>query len=167
MSGKRSELSVKQIDAIAVDWALANNVAADWALSYAFGLVRDITDTTRQRLQTEIAAFIQNQETLPELTARLNDVFGASRAELISTTEVTRAFAQGNLTAWRESGVTEGKRWNTANDEIVQECPVCWPLHETVIPLDDEFETILGNIEGPPAHTRCRCWLTPVPIGSR
>jgi hypothetical protein len=81
---------------------------------------------------------------------------------MIAVTEVTRSYAEGNQIAWKESGVVEGKEWNTANDEIVARCPICWPLHGVVIPIGEEFD---GGFDGPPAHPRCRCWITPVVIG--
>lgn len=142
---------------IGINWELANDDAAQWSLEYALNLVRGLTDTTRTRLQREITRFIENGETLTELTRRLGPLFGETRARLIAETETTRAFAEGNLAAWRQSGVIKRKRWNTANDEIV--CPICGPLHNTVVDMDNTFP---GNLDGPPAHPRCRCWVTPV-----
>jgi hypothetical protein len=77
-------------------------------------------------MQLEITRWIDNGETLPQLIERLVPLFGEKRAELIAVTEVTRAFAEGNMVAWRESGVIQKRRWNTANDELV--CPICGPL---------------------------------------
>ncbi len=147
----------KQVDGLTVDWELANSNAAEWARLYGAQLVNNITGTTLTRLQTEIAAFIENGENMGQLRARLEPLFGPLRADLIASTEVTRAFAEGNLAAWRESGVTEGKEWRTSNDELV--CPICGPLADTVVGIDDEFP---GGFDGPPAHPRCRCWIVPV-----
>lgn len=140
-------------------WELANNAAAEWALSYGYELVRGLLSTTRKRLQTEIAEYVLNSETIGQLTRRLTagDVFGESRARMIAVTEVTRAYAEGNRAAWKASGVIEGREWRTNADELV--CPVCGPLAGQVAGLDDTFE---GGIAGPPAHPRCRCWVVPV-----
>jgi SPP1 gp7 family putative phage head morphogenesis protein len=148
---------------ISVNWALANEAATQWATNYTYELVSGITDTTRDILRREIAGFTESGETFQEFVKRLasrDDLFGAQRAEAIAVTEVTRAYAEGNQVAWRESGVTEAKEWNTANDELV--CPICGPLDGKQTPLGDTFD---GGHDGPPAHPRCRCWLTPVVIG--
>lgn len=140
-------------------WELANNAAADWALSYGYELVRGLLATTRDRLQREIAEYIRNSETIGQLMRRIaaGGVFGEDRAMMIAVTEVTRAFAEGNLAAWRASGVIERRRWNSNNDELV--CPVCGPLNGQVVGLDEPFG---DGVAAPPAHPRCRCWTTPV-----
>ena len=164
-SKETSSAQSKQVDGLTVDWELANTTAAEWARLYGAELVNNITGTTLTRLQTEIASFIANAETMPELIARLEPLFGQVRAELIASTEVTRAFAEGNLAAWRESGVTEGKEWRTNNDEIVAQCPICFPMNGVVAKLDEPFQhPTRGPLEGPPAHPRCRCWIVPVVV---
>lgn len=155
-----SEQSKKQIDALSVDWELANTGAAEWARTYGADLVNRLIDATDRRVTNEIAAFIQNGENMGQLRARLEKVFSPERAELIAATEVTRAFAEGNLAAWRESGVTEGKEWLTREDEIV--CVICGPLNETIVGIDEQFQSSAGAIDGPPAHPRCRCSIAPV-----
>lgn len=145
-------------------WELANNAAAQWALQYGYELVRQLLETTRDRLQVEIAEYIRNSETMGELTARIQagSGFSEQRARRIAVTEVTRAFARGSLESWLASGVTEGKRWNTNNDELV--CPTCGPLNRQAVAIDAEFD---GGLMSPPAHVNCRCWITPVPKLSR
>ena len=49
----------------------------------------------------------------------------------------------------------ELKRWNTGVDELV--CPICRPLHRMTVPMNEHFP---GGYDGPPAHPRCRCFLT-------
>lgn len=150
----------KQLDGLSADWQLANNAAAEWARHYGFDLVRGITNTTRDRLQREIASFVQNGETLGQLRERLADVFGAARAKVIAITETTRAFGKGNREAWRESGVVNGRRWNTNKDELV--CPICLALDGQIVGLDEPFQhPTLGPIDGVPGHPGCRCWETP------
>lgn len=140
-------------------WDLANNAAAEWASRYGYELVRGLLGTTRDWLQVQIAEYVRNSETIGQLIARIREGSGysATRANMIAVTEVTRAFAAGNLAAWQASGVIEKRRWNTNNDELV--CPVCGPLAGQVVGLDEEFG---DGIDGPPAHPRCRCWITPV-----
>jgi SPP1 gp7 family putative phage head morphogenesis protein len=145
---------------VGINWDLANNAAAEWANRYAGELANGMTDVTRRRMQQEIAAFIESGDlTINQLGQRLESLFSPTRAEMVAVTEVTRAYAEGNMASWRESGVTEGKEWRTNVDELV--CPICRPLDNNVVPLDQQFD---GGHDGPPAHVRCRCWIVPVPI---
>jgi SPP1 gp7 family putative phage head morphogenesis protein len=142
--------------AVGVDWTLVNKAVYDWARAYTFDLVRRITDTSRDFLNTAFADWVQSGAPLDDLIAVLEPMFGALRAEMIAITEVTRAFAEGNIAAWRASGVVDQMRWQTANDDLV--CVICEPLNQQRDDLDGDF-----NGDGPPpAHVRCRCWLTPV-----
>ncbi len=159
---ERTIFGTKQVvSGIAVDWTLANEAAGAWAQGYSFELVNGIKSTTRTTLQREIAGFTDSGETFQQFSRRLeaSELFSKGRAELIATTEVTRAYAQGNKAAWKESGVVEGQEWNTANDELV--CPICGPLDGEQTGLDDDFENGVNF----PAHPRCRCWPTPVTVG--
>ena len=147
---------------VGVDFGLVNQAVVDWARRHAGTVSRMVNETTRRFVQTEIAAWIESGEPLPALTGNLAPMFGKVRAEMIAITEVTGAFAQGNLITWKESGVVSGKRWMTAMDELV--CPICQPLHKMVVELDSNgFTTEEGGLglEAPPAHIRCRCYLQP------
>lgn len=148
--------------AVGVDWGLVNGAAVRWAREHALGVARDITDTSRDFVRQELAAWAESGAPLDELTGRLAPLFGPVRAEMIAVTETTRAFAEGNVITWRESGVVDGLRWMTAQDELV--CPICEPLAGREAPLDgDGFSTEAGlGIPAPPAHVNCRCWLQPV-----
>lgn len=161
---------------IVIDWLLINQSAADFAASYTFELVKGIEETSRAWLQTEIARFYEDGLTLGELTDRvaafgdLEDrianapIFGPVRAQMIATTETTRAAAAGvNILTeqLRKAGIRTVKRWITNNDEIVRRCPICWPLHNT---NEDEAGGFKhpdsGRVyEAPPAHVNCRCWI--------
>lgn len=123
-----------------------------WVLEHAGELIGDITDTTREFLGRVIAAWIASGAPLDELIDQLRPVFGDNRAEMIASTEVTRAFAEGNRAAWQESGLVDAMRWMTTQDERV--CRICGPLAGKELPLDSD--------EIPPAHVNCRCWLSPV-----
>ena len=140
-------------------WELANTAAAQWAISWGQSLVGMILATTTERIQAEIAADSMNSQTIGQLTekVRWGYVYSEERARAIAITEVTRAYAEGNRAAWRASGVIQKRRWNTNNDEKV--CPICRPLNGVVVGLDEKFP---GEIDGPPGHSRCRCWVTPV-----
>lgn len=153
---------VKQITG--PDWDLANEDAAQWARTHVGELVTKIDETTRATIRREVAEFTRNKESITDLARRLENVpaFGEERARMIAVTEVTRAYAEGNQAAWRESGVVEGKEWLTSVDERV--CPICGPMHGMIVPLNSEFSGPGGSFYGPPAHPRCRCDTAPVVI---
>lgn len=150
-------VAVGQLERIgfSFDWTLANTRARDWANSYAAGLITNINDTTRDRVRQAITQWISNGDPLSALVRELQSTFGRSRAELLASTEVTRAYAQANREAYRESKIVSKMRWFTAFDERV--CPICGSMHGQEVGLDEQF-----SIGGPPAHPRCRCWIVPV-----
>ena len=141
---------------VGVDWALVNEAARDWAHQYSFDLVRGLNETNWRVLQKEVSQWVESGKPLPELNKRLEPYFGKERAKLIASTETTRAYAEGNTETWKQSGVVEKKRWNTANDERV--CPLCGPLHGQEALLNEPF---FDGTMNPPRHPRCRCWTSP------
>jgi SPP1 gp7 family putative phage head morphogenesis protein len=158
---ERFVLGVKssRTEQIAIDWTLPNNDAAEWAIEYGRQLTGQLAKTTNERIQREIANFIRNGETIEQLIDRVQGgyLYSRSRAEAIAITETTRAYAEGNKAAWKSAGIINKMEWRTANDELV--CPVCSPLNGKIVSIDGEF---VESIASPPAHTRCRCWLSPV-----
>lgn len=180
-------VATNQLDSIAIgfDFNLANASAVQQALSQADSLFTQINGTTNTQLQQsieawlnaggtmpqlrrEIADFIETGKPFSDLVSNLANVVGRSRAELIASTETTRAFAEGNRNAWRqaseETGLTIGREWQTAVDERV--CPICLPLHNTEATLNGDFVNpdSGATFSAPPAHPRCRCWTTPVVV---
>jgi SPP1 gp7 family putative phage head morphogenesis protein len=131
----------------------AYDFASQWAKDYSYELVRGINETTRKRLQELFTRSRAEGWTRNMLVDRIARVFGPQRAEMIATTEVTRAYSQGTEIARQildESGLSLVHVWRTAADERV--CPICAPR--------DGREQGDGWDELPPAHVRCRCWTT-------
>ncbi len=149
---------------VLVDWDVVNESAISYLRQYRLGVMQDIGETTRRQAVAAITDWIESGAALPELDAALTPVFGATRAKMIATTEVTRAYADGNQMAWESAGVVGGKKWQTLRDE--RTCPICGPLHNVTVALSGMFEIGgegSGNfIAGPPAHPRCRCYTLPV-----
>lgn len=152
-------VAIEQFEGIGYgfNWTLANQAAAEWVERYTVQLYDGISQTTNRRLTTAIADWIENGDTLTDLRRELEPIFGRQRAELIASTEVTRAYAEANELAYRESGIASGREWRTAEDERV--CPVCGPLEGEQRPFGQSFGDGVNN---PPAHPRCRCWIVPV-----
>lgn len=137
----------------------------------------EITEETSSRLRSSIAAGLEAGEAIQDLEKRImnSTAFDLPRAEKIARTETIRAQTKSEIEVWKESGVVEAKIWYTAQDE--RTCPLCAPLHEKVISLNDTFfakgdshEGDNGQIikldyeavDGPPLHPNCRCTLIPV-----
>lgn len=152
-------MTVDRLDefGLAFDWTQANLAARDWALAHSAQTIAGISTTSTAAVQQAIATWIENGLPLSALRDDLTPLFGSARAELIASTEVTRAFAEANRIAYRESGLVGKMEWRTAVDERV--CPVCGALNERQVGLDESFSE---GFEVPPAHPRCRCILAPV-----
>ncbi|MCX7851810.1 MAG: phage head morphogenesis protein [Caldilineales bacterium] len=144
---------------------LVDQLAAAWLQNYGLTLVKDLNATTRRQLRQALAAYLTNpnrsyadlQQTLTTylLAAPTRGRLpAATRAELIASTELTRARTAGLLQAAALTGLTVRTpavqpplhprcrchlepfpadpqtiawRWYTAADERV--CPQCAPLH--------------------------------------
>lgn len=150
---------------IGVDWTLINERAAAWASGYTFDLVRDLNDTSRQRLQDAVSRYYRDGLTIGELEQQLTGSFGPVRAEMIAVTEVTRAAARGEdslVNLLRQEGIEMVTTWNTNVDELV--CPKCGPLNgKEAAGRDGSGEPYWihpssGVEVRIPAHPRCRCW---------
>lgn len=166
------------------NWTVINQRAAEWARTYTGSLAKGINDTTRAKIGTELAAWITAGESFPALVQRMRRIipqrgstatnaFRIDRAELIASTEATKAYAEGNLLAWRSVPGVTGKEWRAANDEKV--CPVCGylggqqlvekqvkpteieDLKPVSVALNADFVLPFGGgtIHAPPAHPRC------------
>ena len=138
---------------IGIDWALANQYAANWAREYSFELIRGINNTSRRAVQDAVASYFEQGLTRADLETRLASIFGPTRAEMIAVTETTRASVAGER-AWaeelRKQGVEMIEVWETHKDDLV--CPICAPLDGK--PKGEAWT----DATGPPAHVRCRCW---------
>lgn len=139
---------------IGVNWRLANEMARVWAQTYSYELVSYINSNSRQFIAEALADWVQSGAGLDDLIAQLGTRFDATRAQLIASTEATRAYAEGSFTTYEQAGFNrrppEEDRppahprcrcwvslmekdggwhyvWLTAQDELV--CPICGPKH--------------------------------------
>lgn len=155
---------------IGVDWDLVNERAARWASGYSGSLVRRLTLRTRVQVQEAVSDFFRTPTTFGQLQAELDvpalrDKLGRvimpeTRAEMIATTEVTRASDQGQAAIVRQikadnPAIRMREFWDTNNDEMV--CPICGSLHGVEGDGNGNFTTKTGETYQVPAHPRCRC----------
>ena len=115
---------------------------------------------------------------LTELTNAVDGVYSFAderRAGLIAKTESFRAANYANKAAWQASGVVKTVQWYTAEDDHV--CEFCDAMEQKgPIAIDDNFADAgdkitgtqggvmtadYGDIEAPPAHPDCRCYIRP------
>jgi Phage portal protein/Phage Mu protein F like protein len=116
-----------------------------------------ISDSTRDAIRSIITQAEEQGWSNDQLAVALSDSFAFSdeRAELIARTETAFADTNGNMIAYRESGVVSGKRWILDADA----CEICQANADAgVIPLDDDFP---DGSDTAPAHPRCECDVVP------
>ena len=122
--------------------------AVAWARSRVGNLVTEVSDTTRNGINTAVADALEAGATNAELAAQLTDAYDFSRARalLIARTEANTADSQGTLAGYRASGVVSEKYW----DADPEACDVCEAnAAQGSIPLDAAFES--GD-DAPPGH---------------
>ncbi len=147
--------------------------ASDFIKKNTNRFAKELTAKTAQDLRVLIAAGVDQDETINELTARVENYagFSESRSETIARTETIRGSAEADVEAWDQSGVVKSMIWYTALDERVDD--FCQFLHGTEVDLGTEFmdsdqllelgvEPYGGSLDTPPAHPNCRCLLLPV-----
>ena len=138
--------------AVGIEWDMVNTAATSWASQHLENMLSDLFGKRYDHLNEVIPRFYEEGWNLDQLTEELERWYDPIRAEMIAITETTRAAVEGERWAVRlleeRWGILMIPSWQTANDEFV--CPICGPKHDKPI-RDGEY---------PPAHPRCRCWVT-------
>lgn len=139
--------------------------AKAWIQEQALELAQGISETTRDEIRDLIDHAFDAGNTdldVDELTKRITNLIDDSeRADVIARTETMRAANQGQLEAWdqaEEQGLLTGdekKEWIVTPDDRL--CPICEPLDGEQVDRDGTFNVEGEEIDGPPAHPRCRC----------
>jgi HK97 family phage portal protein len=145
-------------------------------------MARSYQETTLEQLKDTLGEKLTQEggTNLTELTEAVDGVYSFAderRASLIAKTESYRAANWANKQAWQQSGVVKTLKWYTAEDGQV--CEFCHEQDGKEIAIDDNFydsgETIsgsegsfmtanYGDIEAPPLHPDCRCYVRPEQI---
>lgn len=143
------------------DTAVQGTAASEWAARHAGERMQGISDTTRASVQDATSRYLSTPGmTRDDLVGLLKPTFGASRAEVVATTETTAAAANGARTYQgylADNGIGMERVNNTNADDSV--CEICGPLN-------DKPESAWPDDGGPPWHPRCRCQvlLRSVPV---
>jgi len=154
----------KENISLGIDYTLINDKALDWARNYTYDLIGKRTGgidaTTREAVSNAIQRFVDTPGfTIGDAVDQLSSYFNDTRARMIATTEITRAYGHGNQIAAEKlkedfPDVRVVKIWHTNNDDRV--CDICGPLEGKEVEIDEDFD----GIDDPPAHVNCRCWTT-------
>jgi hypothetical protein len=119
-----------------------------------------ITETTRENLRKLVEQSVNEGWGATELRQHILDSesFSESRAQMIARTELASAYVNGEMDAWRDSGVVTGKEAVMADSHPqVDECDEA--AEAGVIGLDEAFPS--GDMN-PPFHPNCLCDVLPV-----
>lgn len=136
----------------------ANELAISWANDHAAEMVQGVSQTTRDSLAELVSKAEAEGWSNADLSSEIQDSFGFSskRADVIARTETATADVQGNLAAYKASGV-ETLQWITANDDKVSD--ECQMNDGEIRDIGDAFPS--GATE-PPGHPNCRCDVIPI-----
>jgi 2'-5' RNA ligase len=135
-----------------------NPSVIQWAKEHAAALIKDITETTRNRIRIAVEE-LQEEGDWDFYHDRIMAAVGdEARADLIARHETMLAADEGQRLGWeqaKDAGLlsgTERREWIITGDE--RTCPICMGLAGTYAPLNG---TYADGITGPPAHVQCRC----------
>jgi hypothetical protein len=157
----------------------APNVQA-WVESSVTRLAEDIRFGTVTRVSDLLGDSLDRGESIDDIARKLtSEGYDDLRAETIARTESARAYSQGNIEGWEQSGVVDRKAWspNPGACEFCQAAAAKFGADEQAIPLRADFfsngsEIVAASgkkmtidyaaVNGPPLHPGCRCSLMPV-----
>lgn len=176
--GGQSALTVMRID---LQFDIVNETALEALHNYTREISTKVAANINALLREQLLAGIEAGEGVPEVTARLLQVWdkpipvkvpplydangnlvrngyeytiGSKQwATMVARTELQRAFVAGRIMAYRDSGVVEYVEYETAADE--RTCAVCEPLDGSVHKLADSDSLL-------PQHPNCRCTIIPI-----
>lgn len=162
--GVSDERMVTLVNEKAVEWAKARAAEMVGKKLLADGSLIDnpnaqwvITDATREILNSFVAEAIESGWSNETLADKIQETYAFSddRAEMIARTETAFSDVQGNMIAYRESGLVDKKQW-LASDDC---CDDCEAIDGKIVDIDDEF---VDGVDEPPYHPNCRCDVLPV-----
>lgn len=143
-------------------------------------LAGSYNQTTLDLLKEKLNEGLDAGEGLDQLKDRVSTIYEFSdeyRAARVAQTETFRTGNAATREAWKQSGVVKTLTWFTAEDEQV--CEFCGPMGGKTVGVEEKWfdkgEEITGadggklnldyvDIENPPLHANCRCYIRPEEI---
>ncbi len=145
-------------------------------------MAKSYSETTLDLLKNKLDQGISEGQSINDLKNTISQIYeysDESRAEMVARTEAFRTANLATKEAWNQSGVVTTIKWYTAEDSLV--CPLCAPMDGQVISVNDNFfnkgDTAQGSdgstfditysdVETPPLHPDCRCYIRPEDIAN-
>lgn len=137
---------------------LKNIKAMEWSEENAATLIKGLTEETQANVRLIVNKGIGEGWARDKLSNAIMEhhSFSKDRAQMIARTETQRAFNQGNLRGYKESGVVSGKYWLDMGTGVCEVCQM--NVAAETIGFEENFPS--GH-DAPPAHPNCRCRLMP------
>lgn len=138
-------------------------------------VIREHTEQTIAKLRKTISEGVLNNETVDQLTARVNKVYKDAttwRAERLADSEAHKYVNKGLQEAYIQSGVKK-KIWRALGSNPCKFClkmdGTTIEVHQSYVPKGDsitaddgsEYVNDYEDIENAAAHDNCNCWLFP------
>lgn len=132
--------------------------------------IRDIVGLTSQhasavdKLRDRLVADGLSEEEIQRQVDKKAEQLLRWRGNNIARTETMTAVHNGQRAAWmqaRDDGVvpsTSKRVWVVTPDDKL--CPYCEPMEDmnpNGVGMDEQFQSDLGAVDGPPLHNQCRC----------
>lgn len=136
-----------------------NPAAIDYLNNHALEMATQVGETIKEDLTLQLMQGIETGASVRDTADAISSFFeseGDWRSKRIARTETIRAYSQGSLQGYIQSGVVEGVYWMPDD----QACPICLQnAGDGVIKLGSTFSS--GDT-APPAHPNCECAIAPV-----
>lgn len=146
-----------------------NQDAINFLKNYTFDNIKGMNEDLSNKLRQILQRGLLNQTSITQLTSQISDIFKTTkeRAKVIARTETNRAFNEGKLNAFEQTGLDGVKIWDAVRDGRTSE--ICMRLDGQERKLEEPFKDPKTGEEfmTPPALPNCRSTIRfkPKPIG--
>jgi hypothetical protein len=139
-------------------------------------LGENYNDYTRKLLIEKLTEGQEQGYGLFELKNIVLDIYDYNdqvRAEMVAKTETFRIGNEANRNTWKDTGVVKSIKWYTAGADI---CEFCQELSGKEIAIEESFfnkgdsvdgndggtmEVTYSDVDAPPLHPNCKCYIRP------
>jgi len=129
-----------------------------WIRTNGLDRVKDINNTTKDKLRSTLSEGITNGEGIPKLRDRISQVYSDAkgyRSTLIARTETITTVNYGSLDTYKSANIKQ-KEWLSEIDNRTREAHV--EMNGEVVGIDETF----SNGEDVPDEPNCRCTILPI-----
>lgn len=160
-------------------WDQPPQQAIDALYASTLAFARNVVDREKIAIKDALLSGIEQGDSIPEIAARVRDVFEDgmhilgpgnnitrvipedSWAEMVARTESTRAMTAGIMATYSLAGVKQ-VQWLAAEDEAT--CVECSDADGETTSMGSLFDGV--DVDSPPAHPNCRCVVVSVQDGA-